>query len=51
MPETEEQYRDRLAGYVKNEDPLQLQRQTLTELDRFLDGASTRQLALASGNR
>jgi hypothetical protein len=44
MPETEEQYRARLAGYVKNQDPLQLQRQTLTELNRLLDGASSQQL-------
>jgi hypothetical protein len=46
MPETEGQYRDRLAGYMKNQDPLQLQRQTLTELNRHLDRASTQQLAL-----
>lgn len=46
MPENAEQYRGRLAGYVKDQDPLQLQRQTLTELDRLLDGASTQQLAL-----
>jgi hypothetical protein len=46
MPETEEQYRDRLAGYVNNQDPLHLQRQTLAKLNRLLDSASSEQLAL-----
>ncbi len=45
MPETEDQYRDRLAGYVKNQDPLNLQRQTLAELTRLVDRASRQQLA------
>jgi len=46
MPETEDQYRDRLAGYLKDQDPLYLQRQTLAALSRLIDGASTEQLAL-----
>lgn len=44
MPETEEQYRERLAGYVKNQDPLTLQKRTLGELTRLVDGASRQQL-------
>ena len=44
MPKKEDQYRERLAAYVKNQDPLKLQRQTLVELTRLVASASNAQL-------
>lgn len=44
MPETPEQYRKRLAGYVQGEDPLRIQRETPAKLARLIEGFSNAQL-------
>ncbi len=44
MPETAEQYQQRLAEYTKGRDPLELQRATPARLYRLVDGLSPRQL-------
>ena len=44
MPETAEQYRKRLAGYIEGEDPLRIQRETLGKLARLIDGVSAQRL-------
>lgn len=44
MPETAEQYRKRLAGYIEGKDPLAIQRKTPATLARFIYGASVQQL-------
>lgn len=44
MPETAEQYRQRLAGYIEGQDPLCLQRETPAKLARLIEGASVPQL-------
>jgi|SRR5208282_496322 hypothetical protein len=44
MPETAQQYRKRLAGYIKGEDPLSMQRATPGKLARLIDGVSAQRL-------
>jgi len=44
MPETAEQYRKRLAGYIEGEDPLRIQRETRGKLARLIDGVSALRL-------
>jgi uncharacterized damage-inducible protein DinB len=46
MSETPEQYQQRLAGYTRDKDPLQLQREAPLRLARLIDGLSAEQLAL-----
>ena len=43
--ETAEQYRDRLAGYVRNQDPLAVQREAPARLASLIEGLSTQQLS------
>lgn len=44
MSETIEQYRERLAGYVKDKDPLSIQRQTAAQLAVLIAEASEQEL-------
>jgi hypothetical protein len=44
MPETIEEYRQRLAGYVEGKDPLTIQRQTAAQLAELIGGVSKQQL-------
>jgi hypothetical protein len=45
VPETAEQYRKRLAGYIEGEDPLRIQQETPAKLARLIDGVSDQRLA------
>ena len=49
MPETPEQYKQRLAGYVENQDPLAIQRETPSRLAALIDGISSGQLTRRPG--
>ena len=44
MPETVEQYQQRLAEYTKDRDPVELQRVAPAQLSRLIDGRSHHQL-------
>ena len=44
MPETDAQYRKRLAGYLEGQDPLSIQRETPAELARLINGVSVEHL-------
>ena len=44
MPETVEQYQQRLAEYTKDRDPVELQRVAPAQLSRLIDGRSQHQL-------
>ena len=46
MSETDEQYQQRLAGYTRGKDPLEIQRQTPARLAQMIDGLSAEQLTL-----
>ena len=46
MSETPEQYQQRFAGYTRDKNPLQLQRDAPLRLARLIDGLSAEQLAL-----